>query len=183
MARAFHSKFQEIYMKYYYTAAAATLAITLIGSSHLMGEAARTLGSGSSESGTPAVQRGRYMVQIGGCNDCHTPGYGENAGRVEEKYWLTGNSLGWRGPWGTTYPSNLRLVAQAMDQAQWLVHARNQWRPPMPWFNLRQMSDADLGAIYQYLRHLGPAGERAPIYLAPGQVPTTPVVTFGPMPQ
>lgn len=24
----------------------------------------------------PAVKRGQYLVQIGGCNDCHTAGYG-----------------------------------------------------------------------------------------------------------
>jgi hypothetical protein len=125
------------------------------------------------------VHRGRYLVQVAGCNDCHTPGYIESNGNIEETRWLTGSALGWRGPWGTTYPPNLRLVAQRMDESQWLVYARNQWRPPMPWFNLRVMSDGDLGCIYQYLHYLGPAGQLAPVYLQPGVEATTPVVTFG----
>ena len=39
------------------------------------------------------VQRGRYLVQIGGCNDCHTPGYANANGKVDEKLWLTGDKL------------------------------------------------------------------------------------------
>jgi mono/diheme cytochrome c family protein len=55
------------------------------------------------------VKRGRYLVQIGGCNDCHTAHYPEKGGKVPEAQWLTGDALGWQGPWGTTYPTNLRL--------------------------------------------------------------------------
>ena len=51
-----------------------------------------------------ANARGRYLVQIGGCNDCHTPGYAMSGGKVPEKQWLTGDAVGWNGPWGTTYP-------------------------------------------------------------------------------
>ena len=35
--------------------------------------------------------RGSYLVNaIGGCNDCHTPGYGMKNGQVPEALWLTG---------------------------------------------------------------------------------------------
>jgi mono/diheme cytochrome c family protein len=107
------------------------------------------------------AQRGRYLVQITGCNDCHTAGYAPSNGKIEEKLWLTGDKLGWRGPWGTTYPANLRLVAQSLTEAQWMKRARSELRPPMPWFNLRDMSDGDVRAIYRYLKHMGPAGEAA----------------------
>jgi hypothetical protein len=49
-----------------------------------------------------AAQRGKYLVQIAGCNDCHTAGYAQTNGKVDERQWLTGDKLGWRGPWGTT---------------------------------------------------------------------------------
>ena len=59
---------------------------------------------------TPAtIERGRYIAQLAGCNDCHTPGYLLNNGDIPESRWLIGDTFGWRGPWGTTYPSNLRL--------------------------------------------------------------------------
>jgi mono/diheme cytochrome c family protein len=124
------------------------------------------------------IERGRYLVRISGCNDCHTPGYMETAGQVDEALYLTGSPLGWTGPWGTTYASNLRLVAQNMTEDQWLVHARAQWRPPMPWFAVRDMRDDDVRAIYRYLRHLGPAGTPAPVALPPGQQAPLPHFAF-----
>ena len=124
------------------------------------------------------IQRGRYLTMIAGCNDCHTEGYAEAAGKVDEKFWLTGSKLGWRGPWGTTYPANLRLVANGLTKEQWLKHARNEWRPPMPWFMLRDMTDSDVTAIYAYLKHVGPAGEPAPAYVPPDKTPAPPFVTF-----
>jgi len=125
------------------------------------------------------IARGRYLVQVAGCNDCHTPGYGPREGRVDEKLWLTGDALGWSGPWGTTYATNLRLMVQQMTRAQWIAHARTMTpRPPMPWFNVRAMTDADLGAIYAYTRSLGAAGAPAPAYVPPGAKPAGPVVRF-----
>ncbi len=130
------------------------------------------------KSASAEAKRGRYLVQVGGCNDCHTPGYPESNGRVDEKLWLTGSPLGFRGPWGTTYATNLRLVAQTMTEAQWMARARSELRPPMPWFNLRDMSDADVRAIYRYLRHVGPAGAEAPAFVPPDREPKPPFVQF-----
>jgi mono/diheme cytochrome c family protein len=125
------------------------------------------------------VDRGRYLVRIAGCNDCHTAGYAISAGKVDEKQWLTGDALGWRGPWGTTYASNLRLLVQNMTEDQFLNHARSdQGRPPMPWFNVRDMTDDDVKAIYAYIKHLGPGGKPAPTYLPPGQEPKGPFIMF-----
>jgi mono/diheme cytochrome c family protein len=119
------------------------------------------------------------VLKIGGCNDCHTPGYGLGGGNVPEAQWLVGDSLGWQGPWGTTYPPNLRLYMQDLSEAQWLAKAKTlSTRPPMPWFNVRAMSEQDLRAVYRYIRHLGPAGAPAPAYVPPRQAAKTPVVLF-----
>lgn len=126
-----------------------------------------------------SIERGRYLARIAGCNDCHTPGYAQAGGKVDEKLWLTGDTLGWQGAWGTTYPSNLRLVLAKMSEQEWVRVAKSaQYRPPMPWFALHDMSEADLRAIYRYVRHLGPAGEPAPAYLPPGQAAKGPVIAF-----
>jgi len=127
----------------------------------------------------PQVSRGRYLIQIAGCNDCHTPNYPMSGGKTPEAQWLTGDPLGWSGPWGTTYATNLRLYMQDLTEDQWVKKAKSlQARPPMPWFNVRAMSTTDLRAIYRYVRYLGPAGQPAPAYLAPGQEPKGPAVRF-----
>ena len=130
------------------------------------------------------VARGRYLVMLGGCNDCHTPGFALTEGKVPESTWLTGDSLGWQGAWGTTYPPNLRLRIGSMDLATWKSFAHNlKTRPPMPYWAVNAMTDADLEALWTYVHALGPAGEPAPQALPPGVAAKGPVVTFPAPPQ
>ena len=127
--------------------------------------------------GRSPVAIGEYLVTIGGCNDCHTDGWNRNPGRIPVAQRLTGSSVGWRGPWGTSYPTNLRLLVQQMTADRWVQYvATMQSRPPMPWFNVRSMSEPDLRAVYAYIRSLGPAGEAAPDALPPGANPRTPAI-------
>ena len=131
------------------------------------------------KSGADLVARGRYLVMLGGCNDCHTPGFALAAGNVPESQWLTGDALGWQGDWGTTYPPNLRLRINAMDAATWKAYAKNlKTRPPMPYWAVNAMTDDDLEALWAYVHSLGPAGEPAPAALPPGVAPKGPAVTF-----
>jgi mono/diheme cytochrome c family protein len=125
------------------------------------------------------LARGRYLVVTSGCNDCHTAGYAPKDGNVPEKDWLKGDILGWRGPWGTTYPANLRLYMEKMTEDQWAKLGKVfRTRPPMPWFNVNAMTESDLRAIYKYVRSLGPAGDPAPAYLPPDKEPKPPFVQF-----
>ncbi|MCW8194604.1 cytochrome c [Proteobacteria bacterium 005FR1] len=126
------------------------------------------------------IARGKYLVQIAGCNDCHTHGYPEAAGNIPITAWLTGSAVGFQGPWGTSYPANLRLLLDGMTEAQWVARARQPMLPPMPWFALRDMSDSDLGAIYHFVRSLGPAGKQAPAAAQPDEVVATPYIEFVP---
>lgn len=129
-----------------------------------------------------SVERGRYLAWVAGCNDCHTPGYAITGGRVPESQWLIGDRLGWRGPWGTTYPRNLRLFMAGLSEDQWVRTARTaQFRPPMPWFALRDMTEPDLRSLYWFVRGLGPGGDQVPDYVPPDRDPIGPVVLF-PMP-
>jgi len=125
------------------------------------------------------IDKGRYLSRIGGCNDCHTDGYLLSEGKVPEEQWLTGSGFGWRGPWGTTYASNLRRVIAPLSEEQWLTLARHlKARPPMPWFNLNIMTDEDLKALYAYIHARGAAGEVVPAYVPPGEEPKTPYALF-----
>ena len=136
-------------------------------------------GAADKKPADPLRERGRYLTMIAGCNDCHTPGYGMSGGKVDEKQWLVGDSLGWRGPWGTTYPANLRLYMEQLSEKEWVERAKKlETRPPMPWFALNAMTTSDLRAIYRFIRSLGPAGEPAPAFVPPNQEPRPPYVTF-----
>ncbi len=126
------------------------------------------------------LERGKYLLTISGCNDCHTPRYMEVDGKIPESEWLVGAPVGFQGPWGTTYPANLRLAVNAISEEAWLARARASMKPPMPWFNLAAMSDADLKAVYHYIRALGPKGSPAPQYVPPGQQVNTPYFVFVP---
>ncbi|MDH3456723.1 MAG: cytochrome C [Gemmatimonadota bacterium] len=128
------------------------------------------------------IDRGRYLVIVGGCNDCHTDGYMVAEGDVPEDQWLLGSALGWRGPWGTTYPPNLRLTVQRMGEDEWVEMLRTRTAlPPMPWMNLNQVAETDSRALYRYISSLGAFGEPAPTALPPGQEPSTPYFVLDPV--
>ena len=125
------------------------------------------------------VTRGQYLLKTSGCNDCHTPGYMQSEGKVPDDLWLTGDTFGWRGPWGTTYGSNLRILVDNLSEEQWVGMAKSfKARPPMPWFNLIAMTTDDLSAMYQFISYLGPSGKLAPPYVSPDQEPTGPHAVF-----
>ena len=108
--------------------------------------ATKTLGMTDAE----LISHGEYLARIAGCNDCHTPGYAETGGQVPKDTWLVGTSLGWSGPWGTTYPANLRLKVADMDDKAWLEYsAKLHTRPPMPDFAVRDMTEQDRLALFR----------------------------------
>ncbi|HEV8553105.1 MAG TPA: cytochrome C [Casimicrobiaceae bacterium] len=159
----------------------ATRLITIVfaGALPLTVLAAEAAKPPAAKADASSLARGKYLVVIGGCNDCHTAVYAMTNGKVPEKDWLMGDKLGWRGPWGTTYAVNLRQYMQTLTEAQWVAKAKAlETRPPMPWDNIRAMTVQDLRAIYRYVRHLGPAGDAAPAYVPPDKEPSPPYVTF-----
>jgi mono/diheme cytochrome c family protein len=125
------------------------------------------------------VAQGRYLAMMSGCNDCHTHGYLQLEGKVPEPDWLTGESVGWYGPWGTTYAINLRLFMENLSEDAWIKFARTvKARPAMPWWELQEMKEQDLRAIYLFIKSLGPKGVNAPAYLPPNQKPKPPYFEF-----
>jgi hypothetical protein len=131
--------------------------------------------------GSTSIARGKYISKIGGCNDCHTPGYAEKAGHVPMKTWLTGVHVGNKGPWGTTYAKNLRLVAAGMSEDQWVKHLTTlRTAPPMPWYDVNILPDSDKRSLYRFIKSLGAPGEATPADLPPGQTPKTLYVVTAP---
>lgn len=126
------------------------------------------------------VEAGRYIIRTAGCNDCHTDGFMQNP-NIPETEWLTGSALGWQGPWGTSYPPNLRLSVENLTQDQWLEMLKTRkGMPPMPWSSVNNLSEQDAKALYAYIKWLGPKGSPAPTLLAPGVEPSTPYLSMLP---
>jgi mono/diheme cytochrome c family protein len=151
-----------------------------------------SLGAGSAKKADPAaakseVERGRYLVITMGCNDCHTPG--TLFGAPDFKRELSGSELGWRGPWGTSFPRNLTPDPET-GLGKWTAEEMaNTLRtgvrkdgsvllPPMPWPNTSQMTEADLHALVAYLRSLPPVSHAVPKALPPGGEYAGPIVTL-----
>lgn len=155
-------------------AIAASLAL-LCGCQGAGGPGSAHAGTTDAAAADALVARGDYLVRTTGCNDCHTAGYADAQGNIDKAQWLTGSSLGWHGPWGTTFAANLRLKAADLDEAGWLDYTGGlHTRPPMPDFALRAMTTDDRRALYHFIRSLGPGGQMAPAYLPPGQKPQPP---------
>ena len=96
------------------------------------------LGAGASSAQQRDIARGKYLVAFGGCNDCHTPGWRESDGKLPVASWMVGSGVGFRGPWGTVYPANVRLEFNQITEDQWVTAVRTRGgHPPMTWTNLR----------------------------------------------
>lgn len=124
---------------------------------------------------TKDIERGRYLVKVTGCNDCHTPQFGLKGGNVPESEWLVGDIVGWKGPWGVTYPTNIRARVSGMGEKEFIEYAKNlKTRPPMPWYSLNAMSKEDLKSLYHFIKSLGPSSNSIPMALLPGEKPKGP---------
>jgi hypothetical protein len=157
-----------------------------------------------------AVARGRLLVSVGGCNDCHTPmkfdaelgmpvpdmtrmlsGHPEGAPEVSST--LTGHDLAiigptftsFRLPFGVVHPANLTpdpatglgawtedMFLRAMRTGRHMGGNGRPILPPMPWANLAQQSDADLKAIFAYLRTIPAIRNDVPAPQVPDQAMT-----------
>lgn len=139
-------------------------------------------GTGASHAqGTVSVERGLQVSIVGGCHDCHTEGYNEAEGKIDPAKAMLGNHVGFRGPWGTTYASNLRQIASLLTENGFVVAMRHlQTSPPMPWFNVRAMDESDIRSFYQYLKSLGDAGGPVPDSIGPDEEPKTPFIRLAP---
>ena len=123
------------------------------------------------------IAAGRYVVLIGGCNDCHTPQYAMTGGaQPPESEWLKGSNEGHTGPWGTSYGKNLRLTVAGRSEDEWVqLLSTGTSLPPMPWPSVRAMSDADKRAVYRYIKSLpGDPCQPSPAPVPPGAAPATP---------
>lgn len=123
------------------------------------------------------VAAGEYLTVVAGCQNCHTEGWVEKKGNVPNEDRMAGSTIGYSGPWGTTYSKNLRQVVQRHTEDEWVDIMRTadhgEGKLPMPWHDAQKFSDKDLRAMFQYTKSLGPKPYRLPKNAAPGVKPTS----------
>jgi mono/diheme cytochrome c family protein len=143
----------------------------------------------------PQVERGRYLVTLGVCHDCHTPKGPDGRPRLDR--FLSGHPEGdppvpavqgiasmaltltsFSGPWGTSFTRNL-TPDNSTGLGRWSeqdfikvlrtgIRLNGEpLRPPMPWEWYSQLTDDDLKAIFAYLRTIPPISNEVPEDLPP----------------
>lgn len=122
------------------------------------------------------LQRGEYLASISGCHDCHTPG--AFYGAPDFKRQLSGSEVGWRGPWGVSYASNLTPDLETGLGTWTNVEIERALRsgvrkdgspilPPMPWPNFSRFTPDDMGSLIAYLKSLPPIKHKVPDRVPP----------------
>lgn len=152
--------------------------------------AAAMVCGGVAHAGDSEIARGKYLVTLGSCNDCHTPGY--FFGKPDFSRTLAGSDVGFAIPGlGVFVGRNLTpdketgLGAWTDDQiiAAFTAGVRPDGRrlaPIMPWRGLSHLTSDDAHAIVAYLRSLPPVRNAVPGPFGPKETPTTPVFVIVP---
>jgi hypothetical protein len=101
--------------------------------------------------------------------------------------------MGWRGPWGVTFASNLTpdtdtgLGYWSEDEIvkafrSGVKNDGSPVLPPMPWQDFSALTESDAHAIAAYLMSLPPVKHKVPDALPPGKPYTGAVIEFPPPP-
>jgi mono/diheme cytochrome c family protein len=133
--------------------------------------------------GEISIERGLQVSLLAGCHDCHTEGYRASEGQIDSTKAMKGSSIGWQGPWGTTYPPNLRLTAASLSEDDFVSFYRAKTPkmfPPMPWYRLTMISEDDFRSLYRYIKSLGEPGKPVPVFVPPGERVKTPYIVLDP---
>ena len=148
--------------------------------------------TGTADSGQAPVERGRYLVTIMTCTDCHTPG--TFIGMPDMTRFLGGQEVGFEIPGlGTFHPPNLTPDPET-GLGNWseqqivtalTTGARPDGRmlaPIMPWMHYANLAPEDAMAIAVYLKSLTPVVNKVPGPFGPNETPTAFVMRVVPPP-
>jgi mono/diheme cytochrome c family protein len=136
-----------------------------------------------SQTSRAELARGKYLVQFGGCIDCHTPGY--FFGKPDMARALSGSEVGFEIPGlGVFHGPNLTpdkdtglgtwTKAQIVTALQKGVRPDGrQLAPIMPSKAFANLTKSDANAIAGYLKSLAPVSNKVPGPFGPTQKPTS----------
>jgi mono/diheme cytochrome c family protein len=138
----------------------------------------------------PRVERGHYLVEFGGCNDCHTPGY--FMGKPDMTRYLGGSDVGFAIPGQGVFVGPNLTPDKATGLGNWTVAqiataittgVRPDGRvlaPIMPWRAFSHLTHVDALDIALFLKSLPPVEHKVPGPFGPTQKPDVFVMTLLP---
>lgn len=138
------------------------------------------------------IKRGKYLVTLGGCNDCHTPGY--FFGKPEMARFLGGSEVGFEIPGlGVFHGPNLTPDAEtglgtwSSEQIATAITTGKRpdgriLSPIMPWHAFASMTPQDVRAIAAFLKSLPPVKNKVPGPFGPNEAPSSFVMKIVPPP-
>jgi mono/diheme cytochrome c family protein len=118
------------------------------------------------------VARGKYLVNLAGCTDCHTPGY--FLGKPDSSRFLAGSDVGFRVPGAGTFIGRNLTPDENTGIGRWTIEqivtafttgVRPDGRtlaPVMPWMHYAELDASDKKAIAVYLKTLPPVRRLIP---------------------
>lgn len=130
------------------------------------------LGHGAGTAADGPIERGKYLVTLGGCMDCHTPGY--FFGKPDMTRYLGGSEVGFEIPGlGVFHGPNLtpdKETGLGNWSTEEIVTALKTGKRPdgrilapiMPWRAFASLTAADAEAIAVYLKSLPPVSNKVP---------------------
>jgi mono/diheme cytochrome c family protein len=133
------------------------------------------------------VERGKYLVTIAGCNDCHTPG--GMLGQPDEKRLLGGSDVGFGDPASGVWVGGNLTPDPETGLGRWtraqIVAAFTKGETPsgrklseiMPWPALSHLTAEDADAIAAYLQSLPSVKNVVPGPFKAGETPSVAYVS------
>ncbi|HTN95380.1 MAG TPA: c-type cytochrome [Nordella sp.] len=129
------------------------------------------------------LARGKYLVGISGCNDCHTPGY--FLGKPDMARFLAGSEVGFEIPGlgvfhGPNLTSDPETGLGAWSQEDVVKAITTGQRPDgrilapvMPWHAFASLKPEDAQAIAAFVKSLPPVKNKVPGPFGPNEKPTS----------
>jgi len=141
-------------------------------------------------SASALTERGKYLVIVAGCSDCHTPG--SLLGKPDMTKFLGGSDVAFAIPGLGEFPGRNLTPDKETGLGNWTSQqiitafttgVRPDGRilaPIMPWQALAKLTSYDKRAIAAYLKSLKPVKNAVPGPFGPSEKPTTFVMTVVP---
>ncbi len=144
--------------------------------------AASWAASSASANADAQTARGKYLVEVGGCNDCHTPG--NFLGHPDMTKYLGGSDVGFAIPGlgvfvGRNLTPDKETGLGTWTTAQIITAFTTGVRPDgrklapiMPYEGFSHLTKSDALAIAAYLKSLPPVHHAVPGPFGPSETPT-----------